>query len=104
MGFKSFLFFQAGMIDRLVPRCTSLVAKTRQLDFVQIIQKHTHVKVGATKLTSLQSLYIKTRWESLASRRQKSKLVLLYKMQNEMTPDYLSSLASPTVGSTTRYR
>ena len=25
-------------------------------------------------------------------------------MQNEMTPEYLSSLAPPTVGSTTRYR
>ena len=25
-------------------------------------------------------------------------------MQNEMTPEYLSSLAPPTVGSTTKYR
>ena len=62
------------------------------------------IVTGATKLTSLQSLYIKTGWESLASRRQKSKFVLFYKMQNEMIPDYLSSLAPPTVCSTTRYR
>ena len=61
------------------------------------------IVTGATKLTSLQSLYIETGWESLASRRLKSKLVLFYKMQNEMTPEYLSSLAPPTVGSTTRY-
>ena len=29
------------------------------------------IVMGATKLTSLQSLYIETGWESLASRRQK---------------------------------
>ena len=73
-------------------------------DLEKIQNEAARIVTGATKLTSLQSLYIETGWESLASRRQKSKLVLFYKMQNEMTPEYLSSLAPPTVGSTTRYR
>ena len=75
-----------------------------QIAWKKIQNEAARIVTGATKLTSLQSLYIETGWESLASRRQKSKLVLFYKMQNEMTPEYLSSLAPPTVGSTTRYR
>ena len=61
------------------------------------------IVTGATKLTSLQSLYTDTGWESLASRREKHKLILYYKMQHGMTPEYLSSLVPPTVGSTARY-
>ena len=73
-------------------------------DMEKIQNEAARIVTGATKLTSLQSLYIETGWERLASRRLKSKLVLFYKMQNEMTPEYLSALAPPTVGSTTRYR
>ena len=54
-------------------------------------------------LKVLQSLYIDTGWESLAARREKHKLILYYKMQNGLTPEYLSSLVPPTVGSTVRY-
>ena len=61
------------------------------------------IVTGATKLVSLHSLYTETGWESLTSRREKHKLTLYYKMQNGMTPEYLSSLVPPTVGSTVRY-
>ena len=37
------------------------------------------IVTGATKLVSLQSLYIDTGWESLAARREKHKLILYYK-------------------------
>ena len=73
-------------------------------DLEKIQNKAARIVKGATKLTSLQSLYIETGWEIFASRRQKSTLVLFYKMQNAMTPEHLSSLAHPTVGSTPRYR
>ena len=49
-------------------------------DLEKIQNEAARIVTGATKLTSLQSLYIETGWESLASRRQKSKLVLFYKM------------------------
>ena len=42
-------------------------------------------------------------WESLAARREKHKLILYYKMQNGLTPEYLSSLVPLSVGSTVRY-
>ena len=61
------------------------------------------IVTGVTKLASLHSLYADTGWESLASRREKHKLILYYKMQHGMTPEYLSSLVPPTVGSTARY-
>ena len=61
------------------------------------------IVTGATKLVSLHSLYTDTGWESLASRREKHKLILYYKMQHGMTPEYLSSLVPPTVGSIARY-
>ena len=61
------------------------------------------IVTDATKLASLHSLYTDTGWESLASRREKHKLILYYKMQHGMTPEYLSSLVPPTVGSIARY-
>ena len=61
------------------------------------------IVTGATKLVSLQSLYIDTGWESLAARREKHKQILYYKMQNGLTPEYFSSLVQPSVGSTVRY-
>ena len=45
------------------------------------------IVTGATKLVSLQSLYIDTGWENLAARREKHKLTLYYKMQNGLTPE-----------------
>ena len=61
------------------------------------------IVMGAMKLASFHSLYTDTGWESLTSRRENHKLMLYYKMQHGMTPEYLSSLVPPTVGSTARY-
>lgn len=61
------------------------------------------IVTGATRLVSINSLFIETGWESLSSRRKKHKLLLFYKMKNNLSPDYLSVLVPPTVGSITRY-
>ena len=61
------------------------------------------IVTGATKLVSIELLEADTGWESLAARREKHKLIQYYKMDNELTPEYLSSLLPPTVGSTVRY-
>ena len=45
-----------------------------------------------------------TGWETLSNRRKKHKLFLFYRMQHQMSPDYLSSLVPPTIGSTTDYQ
>jgi hypothetical protein len=58
---------------------------------------------GATKLVSLDKLHSEVPWESLESRRNNHMLILLYKMKNGLTPDYLCSLLPPTVGENSRY-
>ncbi len=47
---------------------------------------------GGTKLCSIDKLNAETKWESLDSRRRKHKLILFYKMKNNMTPVYLTNL------------
>ena len=61
------------------------------------------IVTGATKLVSLQELYNETGWESLEVRRKKHKLILYYKMCNDLLPIYLSSLVPPFVNSISRY-
>ena len=62
------------------------------------------VVTGATKLVSINSLYLETGWEPLASRRKKHKLLVFYNMVNNLSPNYLSSLVPSTVGNTTTYQ
>lgn len=48
-------------------------------------------------------LYRETGWETLESRRKNHKLYLFYKMINNITPTYLSSLIPPHIENTTVY-
>ena len=61
------------------------------------------IVTGATKLVSINSLLLEVGWESLSSRRKKHKLQLLFKMQNDLSPDYLSSLVPSFVGNSSSY-
>ena len=85
--------------DVVWDNCTQYEAN----ELEQIQNEAARIVTGATKLVSIQSLLSETGWESLTSRREKHKLILYYKMQNGLTPDFLSSLVPPTVGSTTTY-
>ena len=61
------------------------------------------IVTGATKLVSFQALYNETGWETLKIRSKKQKLTLIYKMCNDLSPAYLSSLVPQTVNSISRY-
>ena len=61
------------------------------------------IVTGATKLASINSLLTETGWETLATRRKKHKLVSFYKMQNGLSPVYLSTLLPDSVGNTSSY-
>ena len=65
--------------------------------------KAARVVTGATKLASIDSLYTKTGWEKLGSRRKTYKLTMFYKMKNGTCPDYLASLVPATIGSASTY-
>jgi hypothetical protein len=47
---------------------------------------------SGTKLTSIQKLCEETGWEKLLERREKQKLILLYKIVNNQAPGYLRNL------------
>ena len=61
------------------------------------------IATGTTRLVSLDSLYREIKWESLQKRHNDHKLSLLFKMKNNLTPEYLSSLLPHNVGNTSRY-
>ena len=50
------------------------------------------IVTGATKLCNIQGLMADLKWDTLASRRKKHRLV---QMNNGMTPDFLTSLIPP---------
>ena len=70
--------------------------ETNELEKIQ--NEAARIVTGATKLVSINSFIKETGWETLLTRRKKHKLVLFYKMQNDMSPNYLSSLVPPCVG------
>ena len=80
--------------------CTQ--SEVNELEKIQ--NEAARIVTGATKLVSINSLTQETGWETLSNRRKKHKLFLFYKMQHQMSPDYLSSLVPPTIGSTTNYQ
>ena len=47
---------------------------------------------GATKFCNIQKILQDLKWESLAERRKKHRLILFYKMTNSLTPSYLSTI------------
>ena len=61
------------------------------------------IAIGATKLISIPALYTEIKWETLSQRREAHKLTLFYKMMNQLTPNYLSSLVPRPVGTISRY-
>ena len=62
------------------------------------------IVTGSTKLVSINSVTNETGWKSLLNRRKKHKLLLFYKMQHNISPNYSSCLVPPSVGNTTNYQ
>ena len=61
------------------------------------------IVTGGTRLTSLRNLYGETGWEKLADRRKNHKLVMMHKMANKVTPEYLSNLLPDTLADRHRH-
>ena len=58
---------------------------------------------GTTKLIELGKLYKELGWLKLSERRDLHKLFLFFKMENGLTPLYLTNLIPPRVGDTSAY-
>ena len=61
------------------------------------------ITTGDTKVCSLQKLYDDLSCETLEKRRHKHKLFLLYKIINNLAPNYLMQLLPPMVQQFSRY-
>ena len=79
--------------DVVWDNCTNF--EKQELDKIQT--EAARIVTGATKLVSLHALFDEVNWEPLEARRMKHRLLLLYKMFNKLSPEYLSSLIPPTV-------
>ena len=66
----------------------------RQLDS---IHHEAGIITGGTKLCSLEKLLADLGWDSLQERRTKHKLVIFYKIINNLTPNYLQEFVPPLV-------
>ncbi|MCG8113232.1 MAG: reverse transcriptase domain-containing protein, partial [Candidatus Thiodiazotropha taylori] len=73
----------------------------KQLDVIHI--EAARIITGATKLCSVSKLLTDLGWETLQNRRNKHKLVILFKILNGLTPSYLHDLLPPLVRDTTTY-
>ena len=58
---------------------------------------------GTTKLVSLNALYQETGWVTLETRWENHKLVMFYKMSNDLTSSYLSSLVPKSINNLSQY-
>ena len=85
--------------DVIWDNCTQ--AEKNEIDKIQ--NEAARIACGSSKLVSLTDLHKEITWESLQDRRDKHKLILFYKMQNSITPQYLSDLVPQHVGSVARY-
>ena len=69
-----------------------------EIDLIEKIQiEAARIVTGATRLVSIELLYRETGWEPLYKRRYKHKMYQFYKMNNDLTPAYLTTLVPPTV-------
>ena len=68
--------------------------ETNAIERIQI--EAARIVTGATRLVLLDILSKETGWESLRDRRYKHKMCQFYKMTNDLTPTYLTSLIPST--------
>ena len=61
------------------------------------------IVTGTNNYASKQLLYNETEWSTLASRREKQRLILMYKIINGLAPSHLSSIFSNYVNDQQRY-
>ena len=67
----------------------------QELEKIQI--EAARIATGASKFISIRNFYNEIGWETLEKRRINHKLILFYKMYNNLTPNYLSSLVPSSV-------
>jgi hypothetical protein len=58
---------------------------------------------GATARSNIQNLYTETSWQNLHDRYKKATLIMMYKIKNNIAPDYLIQYVPPENNAITEY-
>ena len=61
-------------------------------DIESVQNEAARIVPGATQLCNIQTLLADLRWDTLACRRGKHRLTLLYKMKHGLAPNYLTHM------------
>ena len=61
-------------------------------DIESVQNEAARIVSGATKRCNIHTLLADLRWDTLACRRRKHRLTLLYKMKHGLTPNYLTHI------------
>ena len=69
----------------------------------QLQMKAARICTGAMRQTSADKILTGVGWERLECRRKFHKLIMFFKMTNNIAPPYLTSICPPTIASTSRY-
>ena len=78
-----------------------LWSQKKLLDDVHV--EAARIVTGATKLCSIERLFMELGLESLQTKRNKHKLTTFYKIMHGLVPAYLSDLIPPIVGQSNNY-
>ena len=85
--------------DVVWSNCT--LEESNMLEAVQV--EAARIILGVTKLCNISKMYDDLGWESLLTRREKHRLILFYKMKNNLTPAFLSELVPAQVHTSSSY-
>lgn len=85
--------------DVVWSNCT--IEESNMLEAVQV--EAARIILGVTKLCNINKMYGDLGWESLSNRREKHRLILFYKMKNNLTPAFLSDLVPEQVQDSSHY-
>ena len=69
----------------------------------QLQMEAARICTGAMRQTSADKILPEVGWERLECRRKFHKLIMFFKMTNNIAPPYLTSICPPTIASTSRY-
>ena len=87
--------------DIVWDNCTQF--EKQEIEKIRIQIEAARIATGTNKLVSLNALYQETGLVTLEKRPENHKLVMFYKMYNDLTPSYLSSLVPQSINNLSQY-
>ena len=101
--FKSNLRFVPTSCPRICLRSLGQLHQARKENLEKIQIEAARIVTGITRSASINNMYKEIGWLTLENRRKYKKLILIYKIINGLTPDYLHEIFPRNVSTRTIY-